>query len=283
MIAIVDGGSTKCDWILLDDNKDIFLETQTIGFNPNIIQPELIHEKILDNSELSTYIPQISQLFFYGSGCGVEDNRILVGTELKKVFINADIRVKEDLTAAAYAGYRGVPAIICILGTGSNSCFFDGLNIRKELPSLGFLLGDEGSGNAIGKSIVRDFFLKKLPHDLHDDFDKTYGLSIEDLIRNIYHSPQANAYLAGFNRFVVERKNHPYIQNLLFKIFSSFFEAQVIPYVEARTVEINFIGSIAHVYEDILRAVASQYYLNIGLVIRKPIDNLVRYHLEYIL
>ena len=207
---------------------------------------------------------------------------MLVETQLQKVFPYAKVTVKEDLTAAAYAAYNGKPAIVCILGTGSNSCYFDGESIRRDLPSLGFLIGDEGSGSALGKHLVRRFFMKKLPQDLHQEFVETYHLTIEDAIKNMYHNPRANAYLAEFNKFVVQRKQHPYFQNMVFDEMKNFFEYQVLPYEEAREAEINFIGSIAYYYEDILRAAAAELNLTVGHIVQKPIESLVEFHKKYI-
>ncbi|WKS95025.1 BadF/BadG/BcrA/BcrD ATPase family protein [Riemerella columbina] len=283
MIAIVDGGSTKCDWIVLDNSGKSLLKTETIGFNPNITDAHLIPLEIDKNQALKTHQSEISQLFFYGSGCGIAENKAIVEQQMQKVFPNAEITVHEDLTAAAYAGYRGNPAIVCILGTGSNACYFDGKTVRRDLPSLGFLIGDEGSGNALGKHLLRRFFMKKLPADLHQDFVNTYHLTIEDAITNMYHNPRANAYLADFNKFIVERKKHPYFQNMVFDEMKNFFDYQVLPYPEAKEAEINFIGSIAFVYEDILRAAAAELNLKVGFIVQKPIESLVNYHKKYIL
>lgn len=283
MIAIVDGGSTKCDWVILDKFGKVFLKTETIGFNPNIIDSEMIVPEIEKNNNLLTIKDSLQKVFFYGSGCGVPENVVLVENELQKVFKNAEVTVKEDLTAAAYAAYNGKPAIVCILGTGSNSCYFDGEKIKRELPSLGFLIGDEGSGSAIGKNLLRRFFMKKLPSDLQNDFIEKYNLTIEDAIKNMYHNPRANAYLADFNKFVVERKSHPYFQNMVFDEMKNFLDYQVLPYEEAKDAEINFIGSIAFYYEDILRAAAAELNLNVGCIVQKPIESLVDYHKKYIL
>ncbi|HCN11682.1 MAG TPA: ATPase [Chryseobacterium sp.] len=283
MIAIVDGGSTKCDWVILDKFGKVFLKTETIGFNPNIIDSEMIVPEIEKNSNLLTIKDSLQKVFFYGSGCGVPENVALVENEFQKVFKNAEVTVKEDLTAAAYAAYNGKPAIVCILGTGSNSCYFDGEKIKRELPSLGFLIGDEGSGSAIGKNLLRRFFMKKLPSDLQNDFIEKYNLTIEDAIKNMYHNPRANAYLADFNKFVVERKSHPYFQNMVFDEMKNFLDYQVLPYEEAKDAEINFIGSIAFYYEDILRAAAAELNLNVGCIVQKPIESLVDYHKKYIL
>ncbi|PJJ64001.1 ATPase [Chryseobacterium geocarposphaerae] len=283
MVAIVDSGSTKSDWVILDDFKNVFLKTETIGFNPNFISKELIVPEIEKNTSLTSVKNSITRIFFYGSGCGVRQNCITIEEEVGRVFTNAEIIVKEDLTAAAYAAYNGKPTIVCILGTGSNSCYFDGENLKIKLPSLGYLVGDEGSGSAIGKQLVRRFFMQKLPDDLSCEFEKTYKLTVDETLKNMYHTPRPNAYLANFNKFVVERKDHSYFQKMVFDEMMNFFDYQVIPYEESKEAEINFIGSIAYYYENILRSVAAELHLNVGRIVQKPIESLVDYHIKYIL
>ncbi|MCU7619159.1 ATPase [Chryseobacterium sp. PBS4-4] len=283
MIAIVDSGSTKSDWVILDEFKNVFLKTETIGFNPNFISRELIVPEIEKNTSLNTVKNSITKIFFYGSGCGVKQNCDTIEQEVGRVFTNAKITVREDLAAAAYAAYNGKPAIVCIMGTGSNSCYFDGENLKIKLPSLGILIGDEGSGSAIGKQLVRRFFMQKLPQDLHEEFENTYHLTIDEALKNMYHSTRPNAFLADFNKFVVERKDHPYFIQMVSEEMKNFFEYQVIPYEESKESEINFIGSIAYYYENILRSVASELQLNVGHVVQKPIESLVNYHIKYIL
>ena len=283
MIAIIDGGSTKCDWVILDNSGKPHLKTTTLGFNPNIINVDFIGQEIDKNEDLFFLKNHIEKVFFYGSGCGTAANAKKVETEFIKSFPQAEVRIKEDMTAAAYAAYNGKPAIVCILGTGSNSCFFDGEKIRIDLPSLGFLIGDEGSGSALGKHLLRRFFMKKLPADLERAFIKTYNLTIEDAIKNMYHNPRANAYLGEFNKFIAEHKNHAYFQNMVFDEMKNFLDYQVLPYPESGEIEINFIGYISYIYEDILRAAAAELNLTIGKVVQKPIESLVDYHKKYIL
>ncbi|MBS1550234.1 MAG: ATPase [Bacteroidetes bacterium] len=283
MIAIVDGGSTKCDWVILDKKGNVSLTTVTTGFNPNIINPELIVVELAKNPQLSDIKFKISHIFYYGSGCGIDKNKSIVQQEFAQFFTNAKVVVKEDLTAAAYAAYTGKPAIVCILGTGSNSCFFDGVSIRRDLPSLGFLIGDEGSGSAFGKLLLKKYFMKKLPLDLEQEFKAIHQLKIEDALHNMYHNPRANAYLGSFNQFIAERKQHPYFQNLIFEEIKNFLDYQVLPYPESHQVEINFIGFVAYIYEDIIRAAAADLNLHIGTIVRKPIESLVEYHINYLL
>ncbi|MEC5157763.1 BadF/BadG/BcrA/BcrD ATPase family protein [Chryseobacterium sp. MP_3.2] len=283
MIAIIDGGSTKCDWMILENSGSLNLKTTTLGFNPNITNTDFISQEIDKNEELFFLKNHIEKVFFYGSGCGTEHNAKKVETEFIKTFPEAEISIKEDMTAAAYAAYNGNPAIVGILGTGSNSCFFDGQKIRTDLPSLGFLIGDEGSGSALGKHLLRRYFMKKLPKDLEEDFIQTYRLSIEDAIKNMYHNPRANAYLGEFNKFIADRKKHPYFQNMVFDELKNYLDYQVLPYPESGEVEVNCIGYIAFIYEDILRAAAAELNLTIGKVVQKPIESLVDYHKKYIL
>lgn len=283
MIAIIDGGSTKCDWVILENSGKLSLRTTTLGFNPNIINPDFIPQEINRNQDLFFLKNHIEKVFFYGSGCGTSHNCKKVYKEFSEIFPNAEVSVREDMTAAAYAAYNGSPAIVCILGTGSNSCFFDGERIRVDLPSLGFLIGDEGSGSALGKQLLRRFFMKKLPKDLEEDFKQTYNLTIEQAIQKMYHNPRANAYLGEFNQFIANRRKHPYFQNMVFDEMKNFLDYQVLPYPEAREVEVNFIGYIAFIYEDILRSAAAELNLKIGNVVQKPIESLVNYHKKYML
>lgn len=283
MIAIADGGSTKCDWVILNDNGSVYRTAVTNGFNPNIIPPAQIREELGKSDVLSGLQYRLNQIYYYGSGCGTDRNCSLVEAEFQKFFPSSEVFIKDDLTAAAYAAFNGRPAIVCILGTGSNSCYFDGESVRRDLPSLGFLIGDEGGGSAIGKLLLRRFFMKKLPKDLEQEFQHVYNLSIEDALRNMYHNPRANAYLGEFNKFVADRKTHPYFQNMLFDEMKNFLDYHVLPYPEAREAEINFIGYVAFIYEDILRAAGAELNLRMGTVVRKPIESLVDYHRKYIL
>jgi len=173
--------------------------------------------------------------------------------------------------------------MVCILGTGSNSCYFDGVSLREETKSLAYILGDEGSGNDLGKRLLRAYFTKKMPPHLSKAFDDYYKLTVEELNHNVYNNKFANTYLASFNKFVLEHRNDPFVQKIIYDAMSSFIEYQILPYEEARQSELNFIGSIAYIYEDIIRSVAAQYHLNVGHIIRKPIDNIVDYHKKYLI
>lgn len=283
MIAIADSGSTKTDWVILNDDLTERFRTNTIGFNPYHINSESIHKEVSKNSELAEIVDQINRVYFYGAGCSADFLHEIVKQGFRPFFKNAELSVNHDLRAACYAVYRGTPAMVCILGTGSNACYFDGKEIREATPSLAYVLGDEGSGNHMGKKLLHAYFSKKMPEHLAKIFDETYHLTISELNVNVYQKPLANAYLASFSRFVHQHKDEPFIENLIYTSMASFFENQVLPNPEARFCEVNFIGSVAHYYEDIIRAVASVYHLNVGHIVQKPIDNLVAYHKKYII
>lgn len=283
MIAIVDSGSTKSDWIVLEREGEEIFRTNTIGFNPYFINSDDIIQELRNNESLMEVADNLTHIFFYGAGCSAPHLNKIVEEALMSVFSKAKSIVDHDLLAAAYAAYNGKPAVVCILGTGSNSCYFDGNTLREETPSLAFILGDEGSGNNLGKRLLQAYFLKKMPKHLSRAFNERYRITIDDLNENVYKNKFANKYLASFSRFVADHKYEPFIQKLVYESLREFFINQVLPYPEARHSEINFIGSVAYYYEETLKSVAAEFHLNIGVVVRKPIDSLVQYHKLYIL
>lgn len=283
MIAIADSGSTKTDWVILDHKNEEAFRTSTIGFNPYHINSEAINEEMNKNDELKEIASQITNVYFYGAGCSADFLKQIIKDGIQPFFSKAEILVDHDLLAACYAVYRGKPAIVCILGTGSNACYFDGEKVTEATPSLAYILGDEGSGNHMGKKLLHAYFSKKMPKHLADKFTETYNLTISELNVNVYQKPLANAYLASFSKFVHEHKEEPFFQNLVYDCMREFFDNQVLPNPEARFSEVNFIGSVAHYYEEIIRAAAAEMHLDVGHIVRKPIDNVVDYHKKYIL
>lgn len=282
LIAIIDSGSTKSDWVIIDKGGEEALRTRTIGFNPYFVSSEDIINELKKNDELKKIAKNIDRVYFYGAGVHTESHKEVIKEAFDKYFPNSNNIIDHDLKAAAYAAYNGKPAIVCILGTGSNSCYFDGKNLIEETPSLGFLLGDEGSGNHLGKELIRAYFTGKLPTHLNRTFKERYNLTIHDIEENVYNNQFANAYLASFSRFVSDHKFEPFIQQLVFKCLNDFFLYQIMPYPQRADAEINFIGSIAHYYEGILKSVANKFNLHVGNIVKKPIDDLVKYHKIYI-
>lgn len=280
MILIADSGSTKCDWMMLEDGHTV-LEFSTMGFNPYFHSSEVIRQKLKEKTELAPNIAAVNHVFFYGAGCSSKDLKAIVTKGLQSVFKNARIAVGHDLDAAALATYDGKPEIACILGTGSNSCFFDGHQVTEEIPALAYILGDEGSGSYIGKRLLADYFYKKMPVELAADFAAQYGINMQVIVEKVYAQPHANVYLASLARFCSDHRTHSYITLIIKEGMQKFLGTHVACYENHKIVPVNFVGSIAHYFEPELREVAREMSIEIGRIVKKPIQGLVDYHLKY--
>jgi N-acetylglucosamine kinase-like BadF-type ATPase len=282
MYFIVESGSTKSDWVLIEskNKKNIY---STIGFNPYFHSSIQIENEIRKNVALTEIAPQIKGIYFYGAGCSSENLNLIVSNGLKSVFTNAQITVEHDLLACAYATYTGKPVISCILGTGSNSCFFDGENLKEEVPALGYILGDEGSGSYFGKQLISNFLYQRLPAEIAQDFTLTYQLGKNELIDRIYKQPNANVFIASFMPFIAKYKDNDFIKTMVRDGFKKFMEIHVCCFENFKEVEVNFVGSISEIFEKQLHEAASAYEISIGRIIRRPVDALVQYHLDYVL
>jgi N-acetylglucosamine kinase-like BadF-type ATPase len=281
MVLIAESGSTKCDWVLLDGQGREIDRWNSMGFNPYFHSAEMVAAKLAQTAGLNVWSEKISQTWFYGAGCSTPEMKAIIKNGLDMVFTNAENHVDHDLNAAAYALYNGKPNIACILGTGSNSCFFDGQTVREEVPALAYILGDEGSASFIGKRLIADFLYKKLPPDLYKDFERTYNPTKDEVINRVYTQPHANVYLASFGPFAGKHKDHPYIQAIVREGIAKFINIHVLCYPEAHHVEVNFVGSVAKAFEDILREELSAQQLTFGRVLAKPVNNLVSYHIHF--
>ncbi|MFT4662703.1 MAG: glucosamine kinase [Patiriisocius sp.] len=280
MILIADSGSTKTDWVGVENYKEI-LNTRTMGFNPFLHSVENIVSGITENTEVIGVSDSVDHLYYYGAGCSSEDLIKIVVTALKKVFVNAEISVKHDTLASALATYSGEPGISCILGTGSNSCYFDGENIKEEVPALGYVMGDEGSGSYFGKNLLRDFLYKKMPKDLAQTFQEKYSLDKDEILENVLSKPFANVYMASFSHFMYDIRDTDYISGLIKSGFKEFLTYHVQCFADYQKLPVHFIGSISHFYEKELREVADGMDINVGTIIQKPISGLVNYHIKY--
>ena len=212
MICITDGGSTKCDWILLDSEGTVVLKTRTLGLNPAVISPEELNKRISENKELQQYGDQIRTLDFYGAGCGTITPQTILRDVLKDCFSKAEVTVNEDTVAAVYAA-TDQPGIVCILGTGSNSTYFDGENIHQNIESLGYSLMDEASGNYFGKKLIIDYYYKNMPKKIASKFENEFNLEADFIKNNIYKEANPNMYLATFAKFMFDFKDEKYIKN----------------------------------------------------------------------
>jgi N-acetylglucosamine kinase-like BadF-type ATPase len=278
MILITDGGSTKCDWILMDKSGNVVLKTRTKGLNPAVVPEENIKERILANKDLEPFLQQITTVDFYGAGCGTKTPIKLLTNILSEIFSVAKISVNEDMVAAVYAATLE-PGIVCILGTGSNSCYFDGKKIHKGIESLGYSLMDEASGNYFGKRLLRDYFYKKMPSQLALDFEKRFNLDPDEIKNHLYKRHNPNMYLASFAEFIFTSKEvNGYFYKLISEGMLKFIEYRILCFKESQNVPIHFIGSIAHFSEEIIKECMKPYHLELGTIIRRPIDGLIEYY-----
>ncbi len=283
MILIADGGSTKCDWILLSNTGEQIFKTRTKGLNPAVFPELMLEQRIEENPELQEVKNQVERIHFFGAGCGTETPRKLLEDIIANFFTNAsEVLVKEDMVAAVYAATTE-PGIVCILGTGSNSCFFDGRNIEMAVNSLGYILMDEASGNYFGKRLIRDFYYKRMPPDIAKKFAATFNLDSDEIKKNLYRRENPNTYLASFAEFIFTNERNGYFYKLVHEGIQDFMQSRVLCFKQAQNVPIHFIGSIAYFSEDIIRAVAQPYSLEIGNVIRRPIDALIEHYRKNVL
>ena len=273
MRLIIDAGSTKTEWILLDGN-EVKNRFQTEGFNPNYadIQTlvEMCHGVSLPN--------EIQSIHYYGTGCGSEKNRHLINKVFQNRFPKDEIHVTHDLMAACHAVLGHEKGIACILGTGSNSCVYDGENIVEKAVSLGYLVGDEGSGMHIGRAVVRAYFYGFMPEDLRQKFAETYHLELPDFVQTLYQNPQPSRYLASFAKFAGENQTHPFIRDVVRSSFQDFIEIFVRCYEDCYKMKISFVGSVAWHFQDILRKTMSEFHLTMGEVLQAPAEGLIRYY-----
>lgn len=281
MILIADSGSTKCDWALIDEKGTRLGNFQTMGLNPYFHNEDVIEAALKSNGELFSVSKKVKQIFFYGAGSSTEEMCDIMKAGLKRVFSDADILVDHDLVGSAMSTYDGEPCIACILGTGSNSCFFDGKEVYEEIPSLAYILGDEASGSYFGKILLQEYFYKKLPDDLRDAFEKSHAPSKDEIISRVYREPNANVYLASFMKFIGEHRDHPHVKEWVTRGMIHFINIHVKCFSNWQKVPVHFVGSIGHYFEDCLNKAANETGIRLGHIVRKPIDGLVNYHLKF--
>jgi|TARA_B110000971_G_scaffold204280_1_gene225556 N-acetylglucosamine kinase-like BadF-type ATPase len=282
MVLIADGGSTKADWIAINSEKEEVFRVRTLGLNPAVVSEEELHNRIINMFQLINIKDDVTEIHFYGAGCGTPGPIAILKEILETIFINAKVAISEDMLAAVYAATGKEPAMVCILGTGSNSCYFDGEKMEMLVPSLGYILMDEASGNYFGKKLIVDYFYKRMPKSISLEFEKEFSLDPDYIKKNVYREVNPNMYLASFAKFMFDYKDEKYIKRLIKKGFQEFFKCRVLPYSLDSTSKIYFIGSIAHYFRDILEKVAAKNNLQITDVIQRPIDNLLAYHKENI-
>ena len=224
---------------------------------------------------------QIKQLYFFGAGCLNAQYCGKIQQALQDCFVNATIAVESDIWGAIKATCGKEAGITCILGTGTNTSVFDGTQIVDNIPSLGYILGDEGSGTHLGKQLIQHYFYRELPNPLHQQFEQQYQLDKNKVIEKVYKQAGANRYLAAFTPFLSAHITHPFISNLVKSSFNEFLERHVLKYTQSSSYPVHFVGSIAHHFKSILEVCAAKKNLQIGKVIQQPINNLANYYGNY--
>ncbi|MGA0986777.1 MAG: N-acetylglucosamine kinase [Flavobacteriaceae bacterium] len=279
MILIVDSGATKSDWIALNPDGSEFFATQTLGLSPEVLTQQVIEDRLANNFEISKHRQKVTELHFYGAGCGTDRMKRFLTTIFKNFFPKAKVDVKEDTYAAIYATTEiGKQGIVCILGTGSNCSYYDGHQPFQKVTSLGYILMDDASGNYFGRKLLRDLYFHKIPQDLAIRFAKEYDLEADTIKENLYKQPNPNTYLATFARFIIENKEHSYCKGVIMKGLQQFINNYIMQFELATKVPCHFVGSIAYFLKDELEQVLHNNDLVMGNVLRRPIEGLVQFH-----
>lgn len=283
MTLITDGGSTKCDWVLLDAMGEVVFKTTTPGLNPTVVNKEELYSRITQNDSLKEVFLKVEKLDFYGAGCGTVTPRNILKVVLNTLFPFAKVKVSEDLAAAVFAVTKE-PGIVCILGTGSNSCYFDGKKIHAPIPALGFILMDEASGNSFGKRLIRDYYYNRMPTEIASEFSKKYNLEADSIKMKLYTEQNPTAYLASFAQFIFSQEQiNPYFYQLIKDGISNFIECRILSFENAQQVPVHFIGSIAHFSKEIIADCFRENNLILGNIVQRPIDGLIEHYKRNIL
>ena len=285
MIFVIDSGSTKCDWIAIDSStgEPIFEKQRTKGLNPAIISSTDAFDIIKENDVIYENKSEVSHIYFYGAGCGTEKPVKMLKGVLQSIFENAEVVVKEDTYAAVYAtvGVSHSPAVVCILGTGSNCSYYNGESVEQRIISLGYSVMDDASGNYYGRQLLRDYYFDHMPHDLKLVFKTRYDVNDDVIKSNLYKKANPNAYLATFAEFMILNKESDYVQNLIKKGLRIFVKNMILQYKEEiKTVPVHFAGSIAYFTQEEIKEVAQEFGFTVGNFERRPIEGLVEYHAE---
>lgn len=273
---IADSGSTKTEWCLLKNNKPLIFTTQ--GMSPYFVDGAGMEKIILQ--EVFPYLKKTSvdEIHFYGTGCKNPANIKIVKKVFQKLFINAVITVDNDLSGAAKSLCGNEKGIACILGTGSNSCYYNGKKIIKNSPGLGFILGDEGSGAYLGKKVIQHFLYHIFDDDLRTRFDAKFITNDSEILEAVYKKPLPNRYLASFAIFLAENRGHYMIENIILDGLNDFFFTHIIKYKESAKLPVHFTGGIAFGFKDVLQQLCRNYDLQMGNVFRSPMEGLIKYH-----
>jgi glucosamine kinase len=276
-ILIADSGSTKAEWCVIENGKKK-KTIVTTGISPYFLTQDqiiqLLQKELLP--KLSTFT--FSKIFYYGTGLANETHVKMFQLLFKKLFGKASITVNHDLMGAAKALCGNQKGLACILGTGSNSCYYNGKKIVHNSPGLGFILGDEGSGAHMGKKVIQHFLYNTFDEDLMDRFNAKYQTNQSDIVTAVYSGSLPNKYLANYVEFLIENRGHYMVENIIEDSLSEFIFNHIFKYRESWTMPINFVGSVAYGFKDVLKTLCDSYELQLGKVLKKPMDGLIAFH-----
>ena len=279
MKLLVDSGSTKADWIAINDAGKVLFTTQSLGLNPEVLDKAEIINRLNDKFDISHNKSVVSHLFFYGAGCGTDRMKDFLSVVFQEYFTNATVTVHEDTYAAVYATTpKNEKAIVCILGTGSNCSFFDGTILHQKVQSLGYIAMDDCSGNRFGRHLLRGYYFNKMPKDLAKEFETTYNIEPDIVKHNLYKEPNPNAYLATFAKFLIKHKKTDFCKKFITDELEDFIENYIKQFENHQEVPVHFIGSIAFYLKDELEEALKKHKIKLGNVLRRPIDGLIEYH-----
>lgn len=279
-ILIADSGATKTEWCLKSDNGCETIKTE--GLNPYYHTRESIEDVVQTNLLPEIQEAAISDIYFYGAGIDSDDKQTTVERALQNCFPDTVIHVLHDLLGAARACCFNEPGIACILGTGSNSCLYDGNQIIEHIPSLAFILGDEGSAGYFGKKLINKYFRYELPDELRSDLEKNYNMSLDHINQGLYHSTQQSRFVASYGAFLGEHTDHPFIKDMLHEGFENFITRILLKYTNATDYEVSFIGSVAYAHQNMIKNILEENGMKAGLFVRHPMERLVEFHTEQI-
>lgn len=259
------------------------MEFHTMGFNPYFHSADKVEEVMTGHADVKGIRDEVTHVYFYGAGSSSAPLCAIIEEGLQRVFPGAMVAVDHDLVGAAFSTYDGRPGITCIIGTGSNSCQFDGDAVCEEVPALAYILGDEASGSWHGKKLLAARLYHQLPKEVEVDFDATYGLGKDAIIDRVYRAPDPNVFLASFMTFIGKHRDQPLFRQWLAEGFRAFIDVHVKCFAGWQDQPVHFIGSVAYHFQDILKAECAKDGIEVGQIIKKPIDGLASYHMKHIL
>lgn len=278
MLLLADSGSTKVDWCYIDvqGNQTRF---QSVGMNPYNITNENLNKEIKESVFPNLPNNHVKEMYFYGSGCSTPQKKKEMTEVFAQYLPDTVIHIEDDLLGAARATCGHKSGVAAILGTGSNSCLYDGEKITENLPSLGYVLCDEGAGTNIGKLVLRNYLRGQFPLDLHEEFKAENPGEEADFLNRLYQGEVPNYYLASFAKFAITRQKHPYCYRLIAEAFDNFFKMQVTQYTDYNKEPINVVGSVGYHAQEVFKDVAKKYNMPVNKVIKAPMEALIEYHL----